>query len=111
MASGVSVSLVHAPVAFIMAVRVHVTTCDRAVSDEISSCIANHANVRKHPKPVLDSSHMKALDTNLFDFLSKTHELRDFKKVVALSQAVPADFCSQMLVRIRTRPDSVRFNE
>ena len=54
---------------------------------------------------------MKALDTDSFDIPAKTHELRDSKSVAALSQAVLADFRSQMLVRIRIRPDSVRLNE
>ena len=34
--SGVSVGLVHAPIVFIVAVRVHVSTGGRAVSDEFS---------------------------------------------------------------------------
>ena len=33
------------------------------------------------------------------------------KKVVALSNAVLADFPSQMLVRVRIRPESARFDE
>ena len=60
------------------------------------------------PKTVLDLSHMTALDTVSFDIPSKTHELRDSRKVVALSQAIRADLRSQMLVRTRIRPDSAR---
>ena len=57
------------------------------------------------PKPVLDSSHMKALDTNLFDFLSKTHELRDFKKVVAVSSSSGR----LLFTNARSYSDSSRF--
>ena len=61
---------------------------------------------------MLDSSHITALDTNSFDIPSKTRELRDSRtKKVALSQAVLANFRSQMLVRTRIIPDSVRFDE
>ena len=41
----------------------------------------------------------------------KTHELRNSRKVVAVSQAVPPDFRSQILVRTRIRPDSACFGE
>ena len=36
MTSGVAVGLVHVPAVFIVAVRVHVSTGDRAVSDDFS---------------------------------------------------------------------------
>ena len=49
---------------------------------------------------------MRALDTDSFDLPFKFHDLRDFIKVVASSEAVLADFRSQMLDRIRIRPDS-----
>ena len=42
---------------------------------------------------------MTALEAESFDIPPKTHELRDSRKVIALSQAVLADFRSQMLVR------------
>ena len=52
---------------------------------------------------------MTALDTDSFDIPFKLHELRDSRKVVASSQGVLADFHSQMLVRVRLRPDSAHF--
>ena len=93
----------------ILATRVHVSTGDRAVRDEFSCCIADHVYIRTPKKIVLDSSRMTALDTESFDIPPKTHELRDSRKVVALSQAVPADFRSQMLVGTRILSDSARF--
>ena len=59
----------------------------------------------QHPKKVLDSSNVTALDS--FDLPFKLHELTDSRKVVASSEAVLADFRTQMLDRIRLRPDSV----
>ena len=56
------------------------------------------------------TSHVTALDTDSFDIPFKHHELTDSRKVVASSQAVLADFRSQMLLRIRLRPDSVHFD-
>ena len=69
------------------------------------SCICSYT-----PKIVLDSSHMTAVDTGSFDNPFKLPELRDSRKVVAASQGVLADFRSQMIVRIRTRPDSAHFD-
>ena len=51
---------------------------------------------------------MTALDTDSFDIPFKLHELKDSRIVAASSQAVLADFRSQMLDRIRIRPDSAR---
>ena len=44
-----------------------------------------------------------ALDTDSFDNFSKTHELRDSRNVVALSQSVLAD------TNVRSYSDSSRF--
>ena len=94
---------------FILAASVHVSTGDRAVRDEFSCCIADHVYVRTPKKMLLDSSRVTALDTESFDIPPMTHELRDSRKVIALSQAVLADFRSQILVRTRIRPESARF--
>ena len=59
-----------------------------------------------HPKIVQDSSHMTALDTDSFDIPSQTHELRDSRKVVAVSRAVPADLS---FTNARSYTDSSRF--
>ena len=48
--------------------------------------------------------------TDSFDMPPKHHELKDSTKVVASYQAVLADFRSQMLDRIRIRPDSTHFD-
>ena len=70
------------------------------------SCTCSHT-----PKKVLDSSHATALDADSFDIPSKTHELKDSIKFFALSEEIPADFRSHLLVRTRIRPDSARVDE
>ena len=70
---------------------------------------ANHAYVRA-PLNSAGLITYESTGTDSLDIPFKLHELKDSSKVFASSQAVLANFRSQMLDRIRIRPGSAHFD-